>query len=94
MAEVRALGARVLTVTGNLESGLAGAADAVLDAGVSREGGPLELAPRASVAAEVVVLAALAAALQQESGFTRDDYQRRHPAGRLGALARGEDDPS
>jgi arabinose-5-phosphate isomerase len=88
---VRDLGARVLAVTGNTGSPLAAAADAVLDAGVSREGGPLELAPRASVAAEVVVLAALAAALQEEAGFTREDYRRRHPAGRLGALARGED---
>ena len=85
---VRGLGASVIAVTGGRESWLARASDAVLDAGVAREGGPLGLAPRASVAAEALVLAALAAALEREQGFTREEYLRRHPAGRLGALAR------
>ncbi|MGI9591855.1 MAG: PfkB family carbohydrate kinase [Myxococcota bacterium] len=88
VAAVRSRGARVLAVTGNTRSRLACAADAVLDAGVEREGGPLGLAPRASVAAEVLVVAALAAALQHEAGFTTEDYHRRHPAGRLGARSR------
>jgi arabinose-5-phosphate isomerase len=87
VAAVRGRGARVLAVTGNTRSRLACVADAVLDAGVAREGGPLGLAPRASVAAEVLVLAALSAALQQEAGFSREDYHRRHPAGRLGAIS-------
>ena len=52
-----------------------------------REGGPLGLAPRASVAAEVLVLAGLAAALERESGFTREDYNLRHPGGALGVLS-------
>ena len=85
---VRGLGASVIAVTGGRESWLARASDAVLDAGVAREGGPLGLAPRASVAAEALVLAALAAALEREQGFTREEYLRRHPAGRLGHLAR------
>ena len=81
---VRALGARVIAVTGNLESALAGRADVVLDAGVANEGGGLGLAPRASVAAELLVLAALSAALEEAQGFTRADYHARHPAGALG----------
>jgi sugar/nucleoside kinase (ribokinase family)/D-arabinose 5-phosphate isomerase GutQ len=85
---VRKLGARVIAVTGDLSSPLARAADAVLDARVSREGGGLELAPRASVAAELLVLAALSAALEQECGFTRRDYHARHPSGRLGDRSR------
>ena len=67
-----------------LASPLARAADVVLDAGVAREGGGLGLAPRASVAAELLVLAALSAALEEERGFTRADYHARHPAGKLG----------
>ena len=74
-------------VTGDLESWLAREAAAVLDAGVAREGGPLGLAPRASVAAEVLVLASLAAALERESGFSKADYHLRHPAGLLGRLS-------
>jgi D-arabinose 5-phosphate isomerase GutQ len=85
---VRAMGARLIAVTGGLDSWLARAADVVLDARVAREGGPLGLAPRASVAAEVLVLAALAAGLERESGFSREEYQRRHPAGALGRRAR------
>ena len=61
-----------------------------LDAGVSEEGGPLGLAPRASVAAEILVLAALGAVLQERRGLDRDSYAARHPAGALGKQARGE----
>lgn len=86
---VRALGARIIAVTGHPESWLARNADVVLDAGVAREGGGLGLAPRASFAAEVLVMAALSAALEAASGFTRADYHARHPAGILGQRSRG-----
>lgn len=81
---VKRMGAKLVAVTGGLSSPLAEAADAVLDAGVKREGGPLELAPRASVAAEILVLSSLAAALQERQGFTKRDYNQRHPGGALG----------
>jgi arabinose-5-phosphate isomerase len=84
---VRQLGVRVIGVTGKGDSWLARFADCWLDAGVAREGGPLGLAPRASAAAELLVLAALAAGLEQARGFTRQDYHRRHPAGKLGELS-------
>jgi arabinose-5-phosphate isomerase len=84
---VRGMGARVIGVTGRPDSQLAIRSDAFLDAGVAREGGPLGLAPRASIAAEVLVLAALSAALEQARGFTKADYHRRHPAGALGRLS-------
>jgi arabinose-5-phosphate isomerase len=82
------LGARVVAVTGNTSSWLARTADAALDAGVAREGGGLGLAPRASVAAELLVLAALSAALEEACGFSRRDYHARHPAGALGEKSR------
>ncbi len=86
---VRRIGVSVVAVTGALASRLARSADVVLDAGVAREGGGLGLAPRASVAAEALVVAALAAELETARGFTREDYHARHPAGRLGAKSRG-----
>ncbi len=86
--QARKLGARVIAITGGLDSWLARESDVCLDAGVTREGGPLGLAPRASVAAEVLVLAGLSAALQQARGFTKADYNRRHPGGTLGQLSR------
>jgi len=81
---VHALGARVIAVTGNTRSPLAARADLVLDAGVAREGGGLGFAPRASVAAELLVLAALSSALESARGFTRAEYHARHRGGELG----------
>jgi arabinose-5-phosphate isomerase len=85
---IRGYGGQVIAVTGGLTSPLAEAADIVLDAGVKEEGGPLGLAPRASVAAEVLVLAALSAVLQERRGLDPKQYAARHPAGALGKQAR------
>jgi sugar/nucleoside kinase (ribokinase family)/D-arabinose 5-phosphate isomerase GutQ len=87
---IRTYGGRVIAVTGGLDSPLAAAADVTLDAGVKEEGGPLGLAPRASVAAEILVLAALGAVLQERRGLNQTAYAARHPAGALGKQARGE----
>jgi sugar/nucleoside kinase (ribokinase family)/D-arabinose 5-phosphate isomerase GutQ len=85
---VRGLGAKLIAVTGAPHSRLAQSADVVLYAGVAQEGGGLGFAPRASVAAEILVLAALSAALESERGLTRADYNARHPAGKLGESSR------
>jgi arabinose-5-phosphate isomerase len=85
---VRGLGAQLVAVTGRPGSWLARQADVVLDAGVAREGGGLGLAPRASVAAEVLVLAALSALLEEARAFTHADYHARHPSGELGEKSR------
>jgi len=85
---VRGYGGRVIAVTGGLASPLAEAADVTLDAAVKEEGGPLGLAPRASVAAEVLVLSALGAVLQERGRLDREGYAARHPAGALGRRAR------
>lgn len=87
---IRNYGGRLIAVTGGLESPLADLAEVTLDAGVKEEGGPLGLAPRASVAAEILVLAALAAVLQDRRGLDSTAYAARHPAGALGKQARGE----
>jgi len=84
VAAVRRIGAAIVAVSGDAESSLAQAADQVLRAGVEREGGPLGLAPRASVLAQILVLAALSVELQSSRGFDRSDYNRRHPGGSLG----------
>lgn len=86
---VRNFGAPLVAVTGHSDSALARAADVVLEARVSEEGGPLELAPRASTLAEMVVLAALSVELQASRGFSREDYNRRHPKGALGKRSAG-----
>ena len=87
---IRGYGGRLIAITGGLKSPLASAAEVTLDAGVKEEGGPLGLAPRASVAAEILVLAALGAVLQERRGLDSESYAARHPAGALGKQARGE----
>ena len=87
---VRALGARIVAVTGNPGSALGQAADAVLEAGTHHEGGGLDLAPRASAAAELLVLAALSAALEEAKGFDKAAYHARHPAGALGRKSKAD----
>ena len=81
---VRGLGAKVIAITGNSESWLAKNAEAFLSAAVEKEGGGLGLAPRASVAAQTVVLASLSAELEVARNFNRQDFHARHPAGALG----------
>jgi arabinose-5-phosphate isomerase len=84
VAAARSAGARIIAVTGNPESPLAAGADARLEARARREGGPLDLAPRASMLVQTLVLAALSVELQSRRAFTRADYHARHPAGALG----------
>ena len=85
---VTAFGARVIAVTANPDSPLGRAAEVVLSVRVDREGGPLELAPRASVLAQTLVLQALSVELQAKREFTRSDYNKRHPGGSLGRKSR------
>jgi sugar/nucleoside kinase (ribokinase family)/D-arabinose 5-phosphate isomerase GutQ len=84
VAAARSLGARVLALSESGESPLARAADAQLCVRVEREGDPLDLAPRASTLAQILVLGALSVELQVRKGLDRTEYHRRHPGGSLG----------
>jgi arabinose-5-phosphate isomerase len=86
---VKALGAQLIAITGAPRSSLARLAAVVLDAAVAQEGGGLGLAPRASAAAELLVVAALSAALEHARGLTRAEYHALHPAGALGRKSEG-----
>jgi arabinose-5-phosphate isomerase len=88
VAAARELGARVVAVTARANSSLARASEVVLAIPVSHEGGRLDLAPRASVLAQTLAVAALSVALEEGRGFTREDYAKRHPAGALGRRLR------
>ena len=59
-------------------------------AGVKREGGPLNRAPRMSILAETLVLQALSVALQQDKDITPQQYVKWHPGGSLGKLREDE----
>ncbi len=77
-------GAKLIAMTGNGQSSLAREADAHLYAGAAKEACPLNLAPTASTTAALALGDALAVALMQARGFTRDEFARSHPGGALG----------
>ena len=77
-------GAKLIAMTGNAQSSLAREADVHLYAGAAKEACPLNLAPTASTTAALALGDALAVALMQTKGFTRDEFARSHPGGTLG----------
>lgn len=77
-------GARLVAMTGNPQSALAREADVHLYAGAEKEACPLNLAPTASTTAALALGDALALALMQARGFTRDEFAAAHPGGALG----------
>jgi arabinose-5-phosphate isomerase len=74
----------VIAMTGNPDSYLAEFADINLNTQVSEEACPLGLAPTSSTTAALVMGDALAVALLESRGFTREDFALSHPAGQLG----------
>lgn len=81
---LKRLGVPLILLTGARGSTLAGGAAVVLDVGVAEEACPLNLAPTASTTAALAMGDALAVALIESRGFTREDFALSHPGGRLG----------
>ncbi|RIX40686.1 MAG: KpsF/GutQ family sugar-phosphate isomerase [Rhodocyclales bacterium GT-UBC] len=82
--QVKRLGARLISMTGDPDSTLAREADIHLDAGVTQEACPNNLAPTASTTAALALGDALAVALLDARGFGPEDFARSHPGGSLG----------
>jgi arabinose-5-phosphate isomerase len=81
---LKRIGVKIVAMTGNPASTLADHADVHINVSVEKEACPLGLAPTSSTTAALVMGDALAVALLQTRGFTREDFAMSHPAGRLG----------
>ena len=81
---IKRLGVPLIAMTGNPNSTLAKFADAHINVAVEQEACPLGLAPTSSTTAALVMGDALAVALLETKGFTRDDFALSHPGGALG----------
>ncbi|WP_133661739.1 arabinose 5-phosphate isomerase KdsD [Paraburkholderia sp. BL10I2N1] len=81
---IKRLGAKLIAITGRPASSLAQLSDVHLNAGVSKEACPLNLAPTASTTAALALGDALAVAVLDARGFGADDFARSHPGGSLG----------
>jgi arabinose-5-phosphate isomerase len=88
LESVKRLGIRLITLTANSRSTVAGASDIVLDIAVKEEACSLNLAPTASTAAALAMGDALAIALLERRGFKEEDFAALHPGGRLGKKLR------
>lgn len=75
---------RLIAITSNPSSALAGHADVHLNLGVDREACPLNLAPTASTTAALALGDALAMTVSVRKGFKPEDFAQLHPGGKLG----------
>lgn len=81
---IKRLDVPLIALTGNPHSTLARLASVHIDVSVTEEACPLGLAPTCSTTAALAMGDALAVALLEARGFTREDFARSHPGGRLG----------
>jgi arabinose-5-phosphate isomerase len=81
---LRQIGAKTILVTGRPDSTAAKNSDLVLDASVSREACPYNLAPTTSTTVMLALSDALALAVMKSRDFREEDYALYHPSGSLG----------
>ncbi|MBQ9731978.1 MAG: KpsF/GutQ family sugar-phosphate isomerase [Alphaproteobacteria bacterium] len=79
-------GIPLIAVTKNPESSLGKAGDYILKLPDYREACPLGMAPTSSTTATLILGDVLAVCLMERKGFSKLDYKRRHPGGKLGAM--------
>lgn len=75
---------KIISITGNPESFLSKNSDYNLDISVDKESCPLNLAPTSSTTTSLVMGDAIAAALVESKGITKNNFAINHPSGQLG----------
>lgn len=81
---IKRLGIPMIAMTGNPDSSLATAAHVHIDVSTEKEACPLGLAPTSSTTAALAMGDAMAIALLEARGFTKEDFALSHPGGSLG----------
>lgn len=77
-------GNKIVAIVGNADSALAKNADYTINASVTEEACPNNLAPTASTTAQLAMGDALAICLLELKGFSQKDFAKFHPGGSLG----------
>ncbi|MGE0625929.1 MAG: SIS domain-containing protein [Pseudomonadales bacterium] len=85
--------ATVIGITSHPDSELRRLSDFVLDMGEVEEACPLGLTPSASMAVMLAISDAIALALMEQKGVTREQWGLRHHGGYLGRAAREDNAP-
>lgn len=81
---IKRLNVPLIALTGNAQSTLAKNCSVHIDVATAQEACPLGLAPTSSTTATLAMGDALAVALLETRGFTKEDFARSHPSGTLG----------
>jgi len=81
---IKGMGIKIIALTGNKESKLSNEADIHIHVLVKEEACPMNLAPTASTSAALAMGDAIAVALLEKRGFTKEDFAKSHPGGSLG----------
>jgi arabinose-5-phosphate isomerase len=84
LPHLKRLAVPLVVMAGKTDSTLGRAATVALDVSVPEEACPLNLAPTASTTATLAMGDALAVAVLEARGFTKQDFARSHPGGTLG----------
>jgi len=81
---IKNMGIKIIAITGNEDSKLSSEADIHIHVEVKEEACPMNLAPTASTSAALAMGDAIAVALLEKRGFTKEDFAKSHPGGSLG----------
>jgi len=84
LAALKRSSSNIFTLTNNSKSTIAKAGKINVVINASEEACPLDLAPTSSTTMALVFGDALAIALLEARGFSKDDFAKSHPAGQLG----------
>lgn len=79
-------GIRLISMTKNPDSSLGKAGDIVLKLPTSKEACPLGLAPTSSTTATLVLGDILTVGMIERRGFSKAQFNQRHPGGKLGSI--------
>lgn len=81
---IKKIGAKLISLTGNLNSTLAKNSNIALDVSVEEEACPLGLVPTASTTAMLAMGDALAVCVLEKKGLKKEEFAFYHPGGNLG----------
>ena len=81
---IKRMGITIIALTGNKKSKLSNEASIHVYVEVKEEACPMNLAPTASTTAALAMGDAIAVALLEKKGFTKEDFAKSHPGGSLG----------
>lgn len=90
LPQIKAIGAKTISITGNLESTLARESDVALHHGAEEEAGPFKFAGSSSALNTMALCDAIVMAVAAAKGMNGEEYLKAHPGGEVGRKLKEE----